>query len=136
MAIPEYAKLRDLSYGSHEFKLAAVLGNVLNELKPEATDLTFGIMTCGETRKRYLLETKKGSFREISEKDIKKPAPTRNWLIIGDEDALQDLLRGRVSPVTLIQQGSLRYVGSENCFTSIWSLLASSSGEVARPCDQ
>jgi hypothetical protein len=137
MATREYAKLRDLSYGAGRFTLTAVLRNALKEIKPGAGDLTFGIMTCGEPRKRYVLRTKTGSLKEISEKDTsKRAAPTHNWLIVSDEGALEDLLRGRVSPVELMEEGNLRYAGSASCFTSLWSLLASPGAEAAGPCEE
>jgi hypothetical protein len=137
MATPPYATLRDLSYGSWEFDVVAVLGHVLEELKPAALDLTFGVMTCGATPKRYVLDTKRGMVREISDKTRRRRAhPPANWLVVSDGDALEALLRGRVSPVTLIQHGDLRYIGSQSGFMSMWSMLAASSAGVARPCDE
>ncbi len=129
-------KLRDVTQRSRSFDLEKALRNVLSELKNADVQAQFGIVLCGEDRRSYVLDPSKKDCKRLSaKKSKKKSAITRNWVLVQDS-VVEDLLRGFVSPLTLLQRGELRFTGQESCFTQVLSALASTPQAVLRPCDE
>lgn len=129
-------RLRDITQGSRSFDLEKALGNILSELKNADVQARFGIVLCGKDRRSYVLDPSKKDCEKLSAKqNKKKSAITRNWVLVQDS-VVEDLLRGFVSPLTLLQRGELRFTGQESCFTQVLRTLGSTPQAVVRPCDE